>query len=183
MNQGYFSSGPTAQILTQRRSDHRTKHYVLGQDDQHSADVGARGQLVLPVFFDEGAGNKLVGVIEYVTTVRKESYVEDFEQIHNLLKDKGLKSTYMGKTIKVVYDGHIIKFRLPLSAKFIDMVREVTKRFTGLEHKKFQVEYADKKGIFFPISGDEVLQDCMNDSSLKGANFIKMHVSLEHIVF
>ncbi|KAD3641690.1 hypothetical protein E3N88_30914 [Mikania micrantha] len=79
-----------------------TKHYVLGQDDQHSADVGARGQLVLPVFFDEGAGNKLVGVIEYVTTVRKESYVEDFEQIHNLLKDKGLKSTYMGKTIKVV---------------------------------------------------------------------------------
>ncbi|KAD3641630.1 hypothetical protein E3N88_30854 [Mikania micrantha] len=67
-------------------ADHRTKHYVVDQDDQHSADVGARGQLVLPVFFDEGAENKLAGVIEYVTPVRKESYVEDFEQIQNLLK-------------------------------------------------------------------------------------------------
>ncbi|KAD3641707.1 hypothetical protein E3N88_30931 [Mikania micrantha] len=122
-----------------------TIHHVFDQDDQHSADVGARGQLVLPLFFDEGAGNKLAGVIEYVTTERKESYVEDFEQFQNLLKDKGLKSTYMGKTIKVVYNGHMIKFTLPLSAKFTDMLREVTKRFTGLEHKKFRVEYVDKK--------------------------------------
>ncbi|KAD3641712.1 hypothetical protein E3N88_30936 [Mikania micrantha] len=115
-------------------ADHMTIHHVVDQDDQHSADVGARGQLVLPVFFDEGAGNKLAGVIEYATPVRKESYVEDFDQIKNLLKDKGLKSTYMRKTIKVVYNG------------------------------------------------DEVLRDCMKDSSSKGANFIKMHVSLEHLV-
>ncbi|KAD3641709.1 hypothetical protein E3N88_30933 [Mikania micrantha] len=67
-------------------ADHKTKYYVVDQADQHSADVGARGQLVLPVFFDEGVENKLAGVIEYVTPVRKESYVEDFEQIQNLLK-------------------------------------------------------------------------------------------------
>ncbi|KAD3641629.1 hypothetical protein E3N88_30853 [Mikania micrantha] len=126
-------------------ADHRTKHHVLDQEDQHSRDIGARGQLVLPVFSDEDAGNKLAGVIEYVTIERKESYVEDFEQFQNSLKDKGLKSTYMGKTIKVVYNGHMIKFTLPLSAKFTDMLREVTKRFTGLEHKKFRVEYVDKK--------------------------------------
>ncbi|KAD3641713.1 hypothetical protein E3N88_30937 [Mikania micrantha] len=162
-------------------ADQRTKHHVLGQDDQHSADVGAKGQLVLPIFFHEGAGNKLVGVIEYVTTVRKESYVEDFEQIHNLLKDKGLKSTYMGKTIKVVYDGDMVKFRLPLSAKFTELHTEVTKRFTDLEHKKFSIKYEDNKGIILPISSDEVLRGCIKDSSSKGANFIKMHVSLEHV--
>ncbi|KAL8266893.1 hypothetical protein R6Q59_004237 [Mikania micrantha] len=146
-------------------ADHRTIHHVVDQDDQHSVDVGARGQLVLPVFFDDSAENKLAGVIEYVTN------------------DKGLKSTYMGKTIKVVYDGDMIKFRLPLSAKFTDMLREVTKRFTGLENTKFRVEYVDKNGVCLPISSDEVLQICMKDSSLKGANFIKMHVYLEHIVF
>ncbi|KAD3641683.1 hypothetical protein E3N88_30907 [Mikania micrantha] len=67
-------------------ADHMTKHYVVDQDDQHSTDVGVRGQLVLPVFFDEDVENKLAGVIEYVTPARKESYVEDFEQIQNLLK-------------------------------------------------------------------------------------------------
>ncbi|KAD3641681.1 hypothetical protein E3N88_30905 [Mikania micrantha] len=162
-------------------ADHLTKHYVLRQEDQHSRDMGARGQLVLPVCFDEGVGNKLAGVIEYVTTVRKESYVEDFEQIHDFLKDKGLKSTYIGKTIKVVYDGHMIKFRLPLSAKFSDLHTEVTKRFADLEQKKFCVNYEDNKGIILPISSDVVLWGCMKDASSKGANFIKMHVSLEHV--
>ncbi|KAD3641714.1 hypothetical protein E3N88_30938 [Mikania micrantha] len=165
MNHDYYSSGPAAHILIQRRSG-----AILSQ-----------GQLVLPVCFDEGAGNKLAGVIEYVTTVRKESYIEDFEEIHNLLKDKGLKSTYVGKTIKVVYNGHMIKFRLPLSSKFIDLLSEVTKRFADLEHKKLCVKYEDNKGNILPISSDEVLWGCMEEASSKGANFIKMHVSLEHV--
>ncbi|KAD3641627.1 hypothetical protein E3N88_30851 [Mikania micrantha] len=66
-------------------ADHRTIHHVLDQEDQHSIDIGVRGQLVLPVFF----GNELIGVIEYVTSGRQESYVEDFEQFQNLLKGGG----------------------------------------------------------------------------------------------
>ncbi|KAI7751608.1 hypothetical protein M8C21_033249, partial [Ambrosia artemisiifolia] len=80
---GNWLAGRAAQT---KIADHRTIHYVLNQDDQHSADVGGKGQLVLPVFHDQGAGNKLVGIIEYVTLEPKESYVEDFEEIHNLLK-------------------------------------------------------------------------------------------------
>ncbi|MFS8030327.1 hypothetical protein Hanom_Chr17g01532701 [Helianthus anomalus] len=79
-------------------ADHRTIHHVLNQEDQHSADIGGKGQLVLPVFYEgkgqlvlpvfyvHGAGNKLVGIIEFVTPVQKECYVEDFEHIHDLLK-------------------------------------------------------------------------------------------------
>ncbi|KAI7751610.1 hypothetical protein M8C21_033251, partial [Ambrosia artemisiifolia] len=80
---GNWLAGRVAQT---RIADHRTIHRVLNQEDQHSADVGNLGQLVLPVFFGQGAGKKLVGIIEFVTPVAKESYIDDFEQIHSLLK-------------------------------------------------------------------------------------------------
>ncbi|KAI7754820.1 hypothetical protein M8C21_018913 [Ambrosia artemisiifolia] len=136
-------------------ADHRTKQHVTNQQDQHSADIGGMGQLVLPVFYGQGAGNKLVGIIELVTSVPKESYVEDFEQVQKLLKtqqeaketDEGLKSSYMGKTIKFKYNDDLIKFTLRLSAEFADLHREVKTRFPELEHK-FRVEYHDTEVKF-----------------------------------
>ncbi|KAD3641635.1 hypothetical protein E3N88_30859 [Mikania micrantha] len=160
-------------------ADHRTEHHVLDQDDQHSADVGAMGQLVLPVFFDESAGNEFAGVMEFVTPARKECYIEIFELIHNILKDEGLKSTYMGKTIKVVHNGNIIKFTLPLSAKFTDLHTEVTMRFTQLQHQIYRVEYNNTEGIRLPISCDDDLRICMTESSSRGAKFIRMFVCVE----
>ncbi|KAM0000070.1 putative PB1 domain-containing protein [Helianthus debilis subsp. tardiflorus] len=159
---GNWLPGRAAQT---RIADHRTIHHV-----------GGKGQLVLPVFHDQGDGNKLVGIIEYVTPVPKESYVEDFEQIHNLLKDEGLNSTYMGKTIKVACN-HIIKFTLPLSAKFTDLRREVIKRFPELKkQQELFVEYDDPEGNRLPVSSDEDLQVCMAESSSRGAKFIRMCV-------
>ncbi|KAJ0431723.1 putative PB1 domain-containing protein [Helianthus annuus] len=170
---GNWLPGRAAQT---RIADHRTIHHALNHEDQHPADVGGKGQLVLPVFRDQGDGNKLVGIIEYVTPVPKESYVEDFEQIHNLLKDEGLNSTYMGKTIKVAYN-HIIKFTLPLSAKFTDLRREVIKRFPELKkQQELCVEYDDTEGNRLPISSDEGLQVCMAESSSRGEKFISMCV-------
>ncbi|KAI7732718.1 hypothetical protein M8C21_001896 [Ambrosia artemisiifolia] len=174
-NVGNWLAGRAAQT---KIADHRTIHHVPNQEDQHSADIGGKGQLVLPVFYDLGAGNKLVGIIEYVTLEPKESYVEDFEQIHNLLKDEGLKSSYMGKMIRLVYDDEMIKFTLPLSAKCTDLHREVTKRFRELKHQKFRVEYDDTEGNRLPISSDEDLRVCMAESSSKGARFIRMCVLL-----
>ncbi|KAD3641685.1 hypothetical protein E3N88_30909 [Mikania micrantha] len=137
------------------------------------------GQLVLPVFFDEGAGNEFAGVMEYITPVRKECYIEIFELIHNILKDEGLKSTYMGKTIKVVYNGNTIRFTLPFSAKFTDLHTELTMRFTQLQHQIYRVEYNNTEGIPLPISGDDDLRICMTESSSRGAKFIRMFVCVE----
>ncbi|KAJ0666350.1 putative PB1 domain-containing protein [Helianthus annuus] len=170
---GKWLPGRAAQT---RIADHRTIHHALNPEDQHPADVGGKGQLVLPVFRDQGAGSNLVGVIEYVTSVPKESYVEDFEQIHNLLKDEGLNSTYIGKTIKVAYN-HIIKFTQPLSAKFRDLRREVVKRFPELKkQQELCVEYDDTEGNRLPISSDEDLQVCLAESSSRGEKFIRMCV-------
>ncbi|KAJ0808025.1 hypothetical protein HanLR1_Chr00c0407g0749041 [Helianthus annuus] len=76
---GNWLAGRAAQT---GNADQRTGRYVVNQEDQHSADIGGRGQLVLPVYY----GNKLVGVIELVTSVPKESYVQYLEQLQNLLK-------------------------------------------------------------------------------------------------
>ncbi|KAM0054352.1 hypothetical protein Hdeb2414_s0006g00193941 [Helianthus debilis subsp. tardiflorus] len=63
-------------------ADHRTIHHVLNHEDQHSVDIGNKGQLVLLVYH----GNKLVEIIELVTSIPKESYVDYLEQIQQLLK-------------------------------------------------------------------------------------------------
>ncbi|KAD3641671.1 hypothetical protein E3N88_30895 [Mikania micrantha] len=91
----------------------------------------------------------------------------------------GLKSTYMGKTIKVVYNGDIIRFTLPLSAKFTDLHTEVTMRFTQLQHQIYRVEYNNTEGICLPILGDDDLWIGMAESSSRGAKFIRMFVSVE----
>ncbi|KAM0059605.1 putative PB1 domain-containing protein [Helianthus debilis subsp. tardiflorus] len=171
---GNWLAGRSAQT---RIADHWTIHHVLNHEDQHSIDIGGKGQLVLPVFFGQDAGNKLAGIIEFVTPVPKESYVEDFEQIHDLLKNEGLKSGYLGKTIKVEYN-HMIKFTLPLSATFTDLHSKVTQRFTDLEHEDFRVEYNDTQGNRLPMSSDEDLRVCMAESSSKGGKFIRMYVLL-----
>ncbi|KAJ0442720.1 hypothetical protein HanIR_Chr16g0812601 [Helianthus annuus] len=114
-------------------ADHRTIHHVLNHEDQHSIDIGNKGQLVLPVYH----GNKLVGIIELVTSIPKESYVDYLEQIQQLPKDEGLKSGYMRKTIKVEYDSYLIRFTLPLLADITDLHMEVKKRFPELEHQTF----------------------------------------------
>ncbi|MFS8030337.1 putative PB1 domain-containing protein [Helianthus anomalus] len=172
---GNWLPGRAAQT---RIADHRTIHHAVNPEDRHPADVGGKGQLVLPVFRDQGDGNKLVGIIEYVTPVPKESYVEDFEQIHNLLKDEGLNSTYMGKTIKVEYDDDLIKFTLPLSAKLTDLHKEVKKRFLKLKPQNLCVEYKDTEGNRLPISSDEDLHACMAECSSRGEKFIRMRIML-----
>ncbi|MFS8003287.1 hypothetical protein Hanom_Chr13g01212251 [Helianthus anomalus] len=96
-------------------------------------------------------GNKLVGIIELVKPIPKESYVDYLEQIEQLLKirfclillDEGLKSGYMGKMIKVEYDSYLIRFTLHLLADITDLHMEVKKRFPELEHQTFRVEYDD----------------------------------------
>ncbi|KAJ0666340.1 putative PB1 domain-containing protein [Helianthus annuus] len=161
---GNWLPGRAAQT---RIADHRTIHHALNPEDQHPADVGGKGQLVLPVFRDQGDGNKLVGIIEYVTPVPKESY------------DQRLNSTYMGKTIKVEYDDYLIKFTLPLSAKLTDLRGEVIERFPELKRQQeWCVEYKDTEGNRLPISSDEDLQVCMAESSSKGAKLIRMCVML-----
>ncbi|KAD3641645.1 hypothetical protein E3N88_30869 [Mikania micrantha] len=51
--------------------------HLLKEEQMWATDIGPMGQLVLPVFFDEGAGNELAGVIEYVTTVSVGLLVSD----------------------------------------------------------------------------------------------------------
>ncbi|KAL8266900.1 hypothetical protein R6Q59_004244, partial [Mikania micrantha] len=86
--------------------------------------------------------------------------------------DKGLESTYMGKTVKVVYNGTMIRFTLPLSAEFTYLHWEVTKRFTQLQYQIFRVEYNTTEGLRLPILSDDDLRRCMAESSSRGEKFI-----------
>nr|GEY75092.1 hypothetical protein [Tanacetum cinerariifolium] len=82
-NVGIWFAGRAAQTGI---ADHRTRHVVLNQDHQYIDETSGMGQLVVPVYFDHpSAGMKLAGIIELITTQPKESYVADFNQIHNLL--------------------------------------------------------------------------------------------------
>ncbi|KAJ0808728.1 hypothetical protein HanPI659440_Chr01g0006571 [Helianthus annuus] len=49
-------------------ADHRTIHHLLNHEDQHFVGIGNKDQLVLPMYH----GNKLVGIIELVTSIPKE---------------------------------------------------------------------------------------------------------------
>nr|XP_043610491.1 uncharacterized protein LOC122582198 [Erigeron canadensis] len=158
-------------------ADHRTKDLVRSHHYQQYAEAAGMGQCVLPVFYDVGDRKELAGIIELVTSVPKESYVEDFNQLVHLLQRRGLKSSFMGKTIKVQYD-HMIKFNLPFSAKFTDLLTEVTKRFHELKNKRVCIKYKDTKSNQL-ISSDADLQKCMKESSSNGEAFIRMFV--EHV--
>ncbi|GJX00194.1 hypothetical protein Tco_0184107 [Tanacetum coccineum] len=124
---GIWFAGRAAQTGV---ADHRIRHVVLNHDHQYIDEASGMGQLVVPVYFNHpGAGMKLAGIIELITTQPKETYVADFNQIHNLLMRENLTSTYMGKTIKVEYNHHIVKFQLPFSAKLPDLQKQVTMRY------------------------------------------------------
>nr|GEX27137.1 hypothetical protein [Tanacetum cinerariifolium] len=139
-------------------ADHRTRHTVLNHGHQYADEALGMGQLVVPVYFyHSGAGLKIIGIIELVTTQPKESYVRDFSQIQNLLKMENLTSTYMGKTIKISYKDDIVKFTLPFSAKFPDLQKQVTKRFKGLRNKTFCIEYEDTDRNSYSISNNQGL--------------------------
>nr|XP_043638842.1 uncharacterized protein LOC122609946 [Erigeron canadensis] len=155
-------------------ADHRTKDLVHSHHYQQYAEAAGMGQCVLPVFYVVGDRKKLAGVIELVTSVPKESYVEDFNQLVHLLGGRGLESSYMGKTIKVQYDD-MIKFNLPISAKFTDLLKEVTNRFQELKYKHVCIKYKSNHRI----SNDEDLQKCMKESNSKGEAFIRMFI--EHV--
>ncbi|GJS71390.1 hypothetical protein Tco_0704231 [Tanacetum coccineum] len=72
-NVGNWFAGRVAQI---RVAYHRTKHVMLNQDNQYVDEPSRMGQLVVPVYFNHsGAGLKLAGIIESVTTQPKQCYV------------------------------------------------------------------------------------------------------------
>ncbi|GJR15988.1 hypothetical protein Tco_0798640 [Tanacetum coccineum] len=136
-NVGNWFAGRAAQTGV---ADHRTRNVVLHHDHHYVDEASGMGQLVVPVYSNQaGAGLKLAGIIEFVTTQPKQCYVADFNQIQNLLKMVSLTSTYMGKLIKVHYD-HLIKFTLPFSAKLPDLLEQVKMRFPELENKTFRIE-------------------------------------------
>ncbi|GKB54504.1 hypothetical protein Tco_0905257 [Tanacetum coccineum] len=86
-NMGIWFAGRAAQTGV---ADHRIRHVVLNHDHQYIDEASGMGQLVVPVYFNHpGAGMKLAGIIELITTQPKETYVADFNQIHNLLMVSG----------------------------------------------------------------------------------------------
>nr|XP_043617308.1 uncharacterized protein LOC122589130 [Erigeron canadensis] len=156
-------------------ADERTKDLVCSHHYQQYAEAAGMGQCVLPVFYDKGNGKELIGIIELVTSEPKESYVDDLNQFVHLLKGRGLKSSYMGKTIKVHYDGFgIVKFTLPISAKFTDLLKELRERLP-LKDNYGCIKYEDTISNH-RISNDEDLQKCMKKSSSKGEACIRMFV-------
>nr|GEU37118.1 hypothetical protein [Tanacetum cinerariifolium] len=145
-------------------SDHRIRH-VLNQDHQYIDETSGMGQLVVPVYFNHpGAGMKLAKIIELITTQPRESYIADFNQIHNILMKENLTSTYMGKTIKVEYNHQTVKFQLPFSAKLLDLQKQVTMRFKGWENKTLCIKYEDNNRIRHSILCDNELEICIAES-------------------
>ncbi|PWA85637.1 PB1 domain-containing protein [Artemisia annua] len=132
------------------------------------------GLFVMPVFLNRVTHKQTVGIIELVTIVPKESYVEDFFQIHKLLKDEGLDSKGMEKTIKVHHKGLIVKFKLSISAKFKDLQKEVMERFKILKHKRYLIEYQDRNGNSLPIISDADLKVCIKESVSQERTVIKI---------
>ncbi|PWA52881.1 PB1 domain-containing protein [Artemisia annua] len=154
-------------------ADHRTRHDVLNQGHQYADEALGMGQLVAPVYFyHSSAGLKLVGIIELVTTQPKESYVRDFNQIQNLLKMENLTSSYMEKMIKVEYNHQTLKFTLPLSAKLLDLEKQVTMRFKELKNKTFCIQYEDGRYI----CNNQDLKFCLDDSISNRTTVIQMFV-------
>ncbi|PWA42643.1 PB1 domain-containing protein [Artemisia annua] len=176
-NVGNWFAGRAAQTGV---ADHRTRHVVLNQDHQFVDEASGMGQLVLPVYFNyPGDGLKLAGIIEFVTTQPKQSYVADFNQIKNLLMMVNLASTYMGKMMKVKYD-HMVKFTLPFSAKLPELLEQVKMRFQELENKTLCIEYEDTNHNRHSISSNQDLKFCIDDSILFRTTVIRMFV---HVLF
>lgn len=174
-NVGIWFAGRAAQTGV---ADHRTRHVVFNQDlNQYIDEASGMGQLVVPVYFNHlGAGMKLAGIIELITTQPKESYVADFNQIHNLLMRENLATKYMGKTIKVHYNHHIVKFQLPFSAKLPDLEKQVTMRFKEWENKTLCIKFEDTNRNRHSILSDHELEFCVAESISSRTSVIRMYI-------
>ncbi|PWA71977.1 PB1 domain-containing protein [Artemisia annua] len=177
-NVGNWFAGRAAQTGV---GDHRTRHAVLNHDHLYVDEASGMGQLVVPVYSNNlGDGLKFVGVIELVTTQPKESYVADFNRIHDLLMMVNLTSTYMGKMIKVKYDDNMVKFTLPFWAKLTNLQEQVTTRFKELKNKTFCIKYEDTNRNRHSILSDQDLEFCIGESISNRTTVIRMFV--DHLV-
>nr|GEV38319.1 hypothetical protein [Tanacetum cinerariifolium] len=106
-------------------------------------------------------------------------YIEetsDFNQVHNLLMRGNLTSTYMGKTVKVEYNHHIVKFQLPFSAKLPDLQKQVTMRFKEWENKPLRIIYEDTNRNCHSIISDHELEFCIAESISSRTSVIRMYI-------
>ena len=84
----------------------------------------------------------------------------------------------MEKTIKVHHNGLIVKFKLPISADFKDLQKEVIEKFKILKHERYLIEYQDRNGNSLPIISDADFKVCLKESVSQEITVIKMYVKL-----
>ena len=86
-----------------------------------------------------------------------------------------------GMWVKAEYQGRMIKFRLPFSARKIDLEEKVKQRL-NLAVGSFKIEYQDEDNDWIWITCDEDLRTFMSTLSSLGRTTIKMVVKLiEHL--
>ncbi|PWA65689.1 PB1 domain-containing protein [Artemisia annua] len=131
------------------------------------------GHLVMPVFRYAGTQEILVGVIELVTYIPKDSYIEEFNQINMLLKGEKLATA---KKIKIDYGGNTVWFSLPLESGTTYLWKNVTERFNTLNQRAFRIMYSDYYGYPRTISTDADLRACLVDPGSMGSLKIRMFI-------
>ncbi|KAJ0811552.1 hypothetical protein HanPSC8_Chr17g0751971 [Helianthus annuus] len=89
-----FSVGPGQLVDKEWFSCVAVQTRVADQRTSHNSNQ-FMGQLVVPIFVNMGAHQILLGVIELVTAHPKACYIEDFNQIYNLLKNENLETNPM----------------------------------------------------------------------------------------
>ena len=80
-----------------------------------------------------------------------------------------------GMWVKAEYQGSMIKFRLPFSARKIDLEEKVAQRL-NLEVGSFKIEYQDEDDDRILITCDEDLRTFMSSLSSLGRTTIKMYI-------
>ncbi|CDP15669.1 unnamed protein product [Coffea canephora] len=80
-----------------------------------------------------------------------------------------------GMWVKVEYQGFMIKFRLPFSARKIDLEEKVAQRL-NLPVGSFKIEYQDEDDDRIRITCDEDLRTFMSSLSSLGRTTIKMYI-------
>lgn len=82
----------------------------------------------------------------------------------------------MGKTIKVHYNHHIVKFQLPFSAKLPDLEKQVTMRFKEWENKTLCIKFEDTNRNRHSILSDHELEFCVAESISSRTSVIRMYI-------
>ena len=80
-----------------------------------------------------------------------------------------------GMWVKAEYQGCMIKFRLPFSARKIDLEENVVQQL-NLAMGSFIIEYQDEDSDRIWITCDEVLRTAMSTLSSLGRTTIKMYI-------